>query len=239
MVTETKNDTIGRAIVNSQTDGMKAVKKPIEGLVTPTEATALGYTNVEDLNNRCSDCAAAAEEPSSATFTAGEEGAATGGGGAAAAGGEGAAAAGEGLMGPAFIAQFAGSTAVGLTSNFFDGLCQTNQMKEQAQQLKEEAILQAQQWNKISEQEDSLASTIRGQIASANNQINSLNTQINTSKVFHGLQLKAMQKKGAVVVVLVFFALLVKWVFVGPSAGPFIGASSPNKRRRSSNKRRR
>tara|TARA_Y100000389_G_scaffold166306_1_gene170962 strand:- start:2917 stop:3390 length:474 start_codon:yes stop_codon:yes gene_type:complete len=100
--------------------------------------------------------------------------------------------------------------------------CQANNMYAQADVLNQQSKALEAAWNDVENSVSGMDVDLQGRIERINNSIGQINTGMVYSRYAFNRKIKRIRTAGIVVIIIIFFALLVKWVIIGPNTGPFI-----------------
>ena len=122
---------------------------------------------------------------------------------------------GEGMAGQ--MNPFLNSIGDGISAG-----CQANNMYAQADVLNQQSKALEAAWDDVENSVNGMDVDLQGRIERIHNSINQINTGMVYSRYAFNRKIKRIRTTGIVVIIIIFFALLVKWVIVGPNTGPFI-----------------
>jgi hypothetical protein len=121
-------------------------------------------------------------------------------------------------------AEMAGQMNPALTiyGNALDAYCQQKQLDAQAEELEHTAKELQSAWDNIKMQEGTLDQDMKQKLVTINQKMHNLQRSMIGTKIIYTKQYNKIRTAGILVIIIIFFALLVKWVIIGPNTGPFI-----------------
>ena len=106
--------------------------------------------------------------------------------------------------------------------NAMDAYCQQEQLDAQADELDHTAKELQSAWDNIKMQEGSIDQDMTHKMLVINRKMHNIQRSMIGTQIIYTKQYNRIRTAGIVVIIIIFFALLVKWVIIGPNTGPFI-----------------
>ena len=112
--------------------------------------------------------------------------------------------------------------ALGIIGDTLNAGCQANNMYAQADALNQQSKALQASWDDVENSVGGMETDLEDRINRSQASIKQINDSMIWAQYTFSRKMKRIRTAGIVVIIIIFFALLVKWVIIGPNTGPFI-----------------